>query len=53
VRTAAFVVLMLLPGCSGLKLDGGCHYERTVVTRYQCEPGSKVEHYRLAPTAPD
>ena len=50
----AFVLaLMLLAGCSGLKLDGSCVYERTVSTRYTCEPGSSMDHKRLAPVGPE
>jgi lipoate synthase len=49
----AFVV-MAMTGCSSLKVEGACTYTRTVETSYQCEPGSTLEHTRVAPgSAPE
>lgn len=41
--------LLALAGCSGLKVEGACVYERTITTSYYCEPGSTIEHNRVAP----
>lgn len=38
-------------GCSSLKVESSCVYERTVTTSYQCEPGGSLEHIRVAPGA--
>ena len=46
-------VLMILGGCSGLKVEGGCTYERTVKTSYICQPDGQLEHYRVAPGGPE
>jgi hypothetical protein len=44
----AFLV-MVLAGCSRLKVEGECEYKRTITTTYQCQPGGNMEHNRLAP----
>lgn len=45
--------LILLAGCSGLKVDGACTYTRTVATTYQCPAEGTIEHYRVAPGGPE
>lgn len=45
----AFIVMATTGGCSTFKIEGDCHYARTVTTSYTCEPGSSMEHKRLAP----
>jgi hypothetical protein len=44
---------LMLIACSGMKVEGECTYVREVKTSYHCETGSKLEHIRLSPTAPD
>lgn len=53
MRTALFLLLLMVPACSGLKVEGDCIHVREVKVTYQCEPGSTIEHYRVAPNAPD
>jgi hypothetical protein len=43
----------LLASCSAIKVDGDCSYERAVTVTYVCQPDGKLEHYRLAPVAPE
>lgn len=46
--------LILLAGCSSMKIDSACTYQRTVTTSYVCPVDGKVEHLRVAPGhAPD
>jgi hypothetical protein len=52
VLVVAFVV-MALTGCSQLKLEGGCEYERTITTKFTCPADGKAEQHRLAPWNPD
>lgn len=47
------VLGMAMTGCSALKVEGGCTYERTIKTSYVCEPGGSLEHYRVAPGGPE
>ena len=43
------MILLALAGCSGLKMEDQCTVTREVKTTYVCEPGGKVEHYRVTP----
>jgi hypothetical protein len=47
------VGLGLLAGCSGLKVEGGCTYQRTVTTSYVCPVDGHLQHFRLAPGSPE
>lgn len=47
------VLTLALSGCSAMKVEGDCSYERTVTTSYQCAPGSTLEHYRVSPAGPE
>jgi hypothetical protein len=49
----AMLIVFMLAGCSGLKVEGDCTYVREVKTTYHCEPAGKLDHVRIAPTAPD
>jgi hypothetical protein len=53
MRRTLLVALVALAGCSGMKLDGGCTYTRTVTTAYQCPAEGHLEHYRVAPGGPE
>lgn len=44
---ALFLVVGLLAGCSGLKMESDCSYTREVKTAYICKNDGKVEHYKL------
>jgi hypothetical protein len=50
---ALVLVLVLLAGCSGLKVDGACTYVREIRTTYQCPIEGKLQHFRLAPGVPE
>jgi hypothetical protein len=43
------LALLVMPGCSGLKVEGDCTYVREVKTTYACETGGKAEHIRVTP----
>jgi hypothetical protein len=45
--------VLLIPACSGLKVDGACTYTRQVTTSYQCPAEGRLEHFRIAPGGPE
>jgi len=47
VSTGVGLVLWLLAGCGMIKVDGACTYTREVNTSYVCEPGGRVEHWKV------
>lgn len=53
MRVALLLALCLLSACSGLKVEGGCTYTRTVATSYQCPAEGQLQHYRVAPGGPE
>jgi len=47
MATGVGLVLWLVSGCGMSRVDGACTYTREVATSYVCEPGGRVEHWKV------